>query len=215
MQIKQGKLKGVQLIPERTFFTSDIHFNHENIIKYCDRPWSNATEMNEGIVSNWNSVVKNGANVFIVGDLAMGGPSKAPLLASYLRRLNGNKFLIPGNHDTWVLDDEKCLKELTVLPPLVEIAVPDQSLKKGRGGKRQRIVLCHYAMKVWNRSHHGTWMLYGHSHHTMPPDYTIKSFDVGLDGAGYDYKPLSYYQVKNLMSAHGQETVDHHDSNTY
>lgn len=201
---------GIQLNKDNLFFTSDIHFFHRNIIDYCNRPWDTVEEMNEGIIRNWNSVVRHDSTVFIIGDLAMGGRSKGPLLAKILARLNGNKYLVPGNHDTYVLESPECLEHITVLPQLYEIRIPDPDAKKGR----QRVVLCHYAMKVWNRSHHGTWHLYGHSHHTMPPDYNIKAFDVGIDGPGYDYKPLSYAQVQNLMLAHGNVPVDHHNKRT-
>lgn len=203
-------MKKINVNPNKLWFTSDLHFFHENIIRYCDRPWSNATEMTEGLIQNWNSVVGYDNDVFILGDLAMGGRGKAERLAKILRRLSGRKYLVPGNHDTYVLGSEECLQEITVLPPIFEIRVPDQEATKGR----QKIVLCHYAMKVWNGSHKGTWQLYGHSHHSMPPDYNRLQFDVGVDGKGYDYKPLSYDQVKNLMSMHQNLPVDHHNSRT-
>jgi calcineurin-like phosphoesterase family protein len=192
------------------YVTSDLHFFHSNIIEYCNRPWKNADEMNEGIIRNWNSHVPHDAKVFILGDIAMGGRSKGPILAKILSRLSGDKYLVPGNHDTYVLNSPECLEHITVLPPLFEVKISDPKAAKGR----QRIVMCHYAMKVWNKSHHGTWHLYGHSHHTMPPDYNVKAFDVGIDGKGYDYRPLSYSQVENLMSAHGSKTVDHHNQRT-
>src|SRR5690606_12519731 len=132
---------------------SDLHFFHNNIISYCNRPWSHVEEMNEGLICNWNSVISKGDDVFILGDLAMGGNSKAPLLAKILRRLKGNKYLVPGNHDTYLFNSKECLNEITVLPPLYEIRVPDPEAHKGR----QKIALCHYAMKIWNGSHKGTW----------------------------------------------------------
>lgn len=41
----------------KTFFTSDTHFYHSNIIKYCLRPFADAHEMNETLIANWNNVV--------------------------------------------------------------------------------------------------------------------------------------------------------------
>ena len=203
-------MKKININKDKVWFTSDLHFFHERIIQYCNRPWNNAQEMGEALIGNWNSAVHPTDDVFILGDLAMGGNSKAPLLANILRRLNGNKYLIPGNHDTYVLRSEECLEQITVLPPLVEIRVPDQDAFKGR----QKIVLCHYAMKIWNGSHKGAWSLYGHSHHSMPPDYDTKSFDIGVDGQGYGYRPQSYKEVKNLMTMFGNTPVDHHNKRT-
>ena len=41
------------------YVTSDTHFNHKNIIEYCNRPYSSVEEMNKAIIDNWNSVVKD------------------------------------------------------------------------------------------------------------------------------------------------------------
>lgn len=207
----KGELRDVQIDKDRLFFTSDIHFFHNNILKYCDRPFSDVHEMNQEIVSRWNARVPKNAVVIIAGDVALGGKSSAPELAKILASLNGRLFLVPGNHDDYILESDECLEHIEVLTPTIEIRVPDLEAPSNR----QRIILSHYAQKVWNRSHRGTWMLYGHSHHTMAPDYNIKSFDVGMDGEGYGYAPISYEFVKNLMLAHGQKSVDHHDENTH
>lgn len=84
----------------------DTHFEHFNIIKYCDRPFENADEMNEVIMTNWNFTVKDDDLVIIFGDLAYGKGSKE-VLKSILPQLKGHKFLIRGNHDyettTWYM----------------------------------------------------------------------------------------------------------------
>lgn len=78
--------------------TSDTHFFHENVIKYSNRPFKDAKEMNECLVDNWNSVVKPGDKVYHLGDVAM-GPEHREELPSLLSKLNGSKRLIVGNHD--------------------------------------------------------------------------------------------------------------------
>lgn len=78
------------------YFCSDLHFSHQNIIKYCDRPWATVEEMNEALIANWNSVVKPEDTVWHLGDVAMGPKSKHPEIVA---RLNGHKLLIRGNHD--------------------------------------------------------------------------------------------------------------------
>lgn len=78
------------------FFISDTHFGHKNIIKFCDRPFSDVEEMNEALIENWNSVVGEDDEVFHLGDVALG-----PWVEwdSILTRLNGFKTLVIGNHD--------------------------------------------------------------------------------------------------------------------
>jgi calcineurin-like phosphoesterase family protein len=78
------------------WFTSDLHLNHENIIRYCDRKASSTSEMNETIVSNWNSRISQNDTVYVVGDVFLGNPADAKPI---IQRMNGKKILILGNHD--------------------------------------------------------------------------------------------------------------------
>ena len=80
-----------------TYHIADTHFFHKNIIKYCARPYDNVSKMNNCLINNWNSIVKLGDTVYVEGDLALGGDIQR--LTSLIKRLNGNKHLILGNHD--------------------------------------------------------------------------------------------------------------------
>ena len=78
------------------FFIADTHFNHENIIKYCNRPFNNAQEMNEYIIKKWNSVVTEKDIVYHLGDVGFGTTEQ---LKELIGKLKGTKILIRGNHD--------------------------------------------------------------------------------------------------------------------
>ena len=77
------------------WFTSDHHFGHANIIKYCERPFNSVGHMNASMIGSWNGVVASDDTVYYLGDFAM----QPHLVAEILPQLNGKKLLIAGNHD--------------------------------------------------------------------------------------------------------------------
>lgn len=79
----------------RRFFTSDLHFYHANVIRYCSRPYSSVEHMNEMMILNWNSVVSPEDIVYCLGDFSLA----ARPVESFTQRLNGKKILVLGNHD--------------------------------------------------------------------------------------------------------------------
>lgn len=81
------------------YFTADWHFFHNNIIKYCNRPFKNENEMRKVIIDNYNNIVNEDDTCFIVGDVAMVGGSQWEKLKNVINTMNGTKHLIYGNHD--------------------------------------------------------------------------------------------------------------------
>ena len=159
--------------------------------------------MNEGIISNWNMVVKPGDDVYILGDIAMCSWKKA---IGFIDRMNGTKYLVAGNHDKQLIRKPEFKKRFEWIKNLTQIKIPDPD---ARDGKSQRIVLCHYAMLVWDRSHFDTWHLYGHSHGSMAWDTEARRMDVGIDA--HNWFPISYEEVKATLTARpGWTPIDHH-----
>lgn len=78
------------------YLTSDHHFGHARIIELCNRPFSSVEEMNEEMIRRWNEVVIDDDTVYHLGDLSMGQADENITMTA---RLNGRKFLLPGNHD--------------------------------------------------------------------------------------------------------------------
>lgn len=162
------------------FFTSDTHFGHENIIKYCNRPFQSIDEMDNTIISNWNKIVKDNDTVYHLGDFS----SKDPYV--YIKRLKGNIVLIKGNHDAKRINLNNG-KFFNGVHDLLSIKIEEQW-----------IVLCHYALAVWDKSHFGAWHLFGHSHGSFKG--TIgKTLDVGVDPN--NFSPLSYENIKLIMDS--------------
>lgn len=177
------------------FFTADTHFDHKNIIRYCNRPFQSVKEMNESIIDNWNTTIGKNDFVYHLGDFAFADAQRQEQIA---RSLNGSIHLIRGNHDRQI---PKCFQSVTYLN---EIRVEDPDSPHGK----QVIVLCHYAMRVWNKSHYGAWHLYGHSHGTLENDPNSLSIDVGVDTN--NFKPYSYDDVKVAMFQKNFKPIDHH-----
>lgn len=182
------------------FFTSDTHFYHDNIITFCERPFADVTEMNEALIRRWNEKVKRGDLVYHLGDFAL--KCSVQEANAVLDQLNGQIILIRGNHDSVA---EQVKHRFAAIKDYDEIKVNDEEAP--HNGKR-KIVLLHYAMRVWHSSHHGAWHLYGHSHGTLPDDPQSLSFDVGVDC--WNFTPLSYAEVKAVMAQKSFSPVDHH-----
>lgn len=171
----------------RIWFTADPHYGHANIIKYCRRPFDNVVVMDETLIDNHNAVVATNDIVYIIGDFAMSDHD------TYLQHLNGVKHLIFGNHDRRRYTERA--KGWASIGHYAEVQLP---------GIELRVVLFHYALRVWNRSHHGAMHLYGHSHGLLPGDNL--SCDVGVDCWGY--KPTDIEQAKRRMKTQTMRTFD-------
>jgi calcineurin-like phosphoesterase family protein len=90
----------------KTFYTSDLHLGHFNIITYCNRPFKTLTEMNETLIRNWNARVKDEDVVYHVGDFCFknspgGKPGEGVAVKAmdYVKQLKGRIIFIRGNHD--------------------------------------------------------------------------------------------------------------------
>lgn len=183
----------------KLYFTADSHAGHKNIINYCNRPFTSVEEMDKALVNNWNSVVTNNDIVFHLGDFCFGTLEQ---WINFRKQLNGQIIFIKGNHDKHQNGQLKHL--FNSIHDYLEISVEDPTGDQGW----QKIVLCHYAFRVWNKSHRSSWSLYGHSHGSLPDDPNSLSFDVGVDC--HNYTPTSYKQVKEIMSRKTFTPIDHH-----
>lgn len=183
---------------QNIWFTSDQHYHHKNIIKYSNRPFASVAEMNEAMIRNYNSVVMPHDNVYHMGDFGFCTIEQADQI---LTRLNGRKFFIWGNHDKIMEKNPAMMKKHFVWAKnMAEIKIGDT-----------KVVLCHYAMRVWNRSHHGAVQLYGHSHGTLPDDPNALSMDIGVDPNGF--YPINWTGVQKHMAKKTWKPVDHHGDN--
>lgn len=184
-------MKGYRFEEERVFFTSDTHFNHANIIGFCNRPFKNIEEMNEAMIANWNKVVGVDDFVFHLGDFCLGGSAEWNKI---LDRLNGKIILIMGNHDIknirqgFMYRFEKVLMQMHI-----EVG-------------KQKIYLNHCPFLCYGGAYKDTWQLFGHVH-TSKQNTGLdasrlsmlfpRQYDVGVDNN--DFTPVSFAQVKSII----------------
>lgn len=154
------------------YFTADEHHFHDNIIKYCNRPFKDVFEMIDTIINNHNSMVTENDVTVHLGDFIFGSRKDAQEI---IYKLNGSHMFLMGSHDKWNKN----------LPFLWE-----------KRFNSDYIVACHYPMRSWPRSFYGSWQLFGHSHGRVKP--VGKQHDVGVDNN--NFMPVSFDQIKEIMS---------------
>lgn len=187
------------------YFTSDLHIYHANVIKYCARPFTSVEQMNEMLVKNWNDTVGPDDTVYCLGDFAM---AFRPV-ETFTRRLNGIKYLVPGNHDfchsyhkrsrnpearaNWT---QKYVDNgWIVLPEQYTLDIPGVAV----------VNMCHHPYHLthkaddkyekWRPKDDGRWLLCGHVHEKWK--VVDRMINIGVDQ--WDFKPVSVDQLKEII----------------
>lgn len=183
---------------EHLFFISDTHFSHQNIIKYCNRPFKTKEEMDHILIQKWNEKVQPEDIVFHLGDFAFGNRSN---WLSILNGLNGIKYLIQGNHDGKDSIPEGCFAGIE---DMLKLSIWDAEMST-----YNEFYLTHFPLATWTGINRGVFNLHGHIHST--PDlqgtgYDIKvainapwnQYDVGVDRN--NFAPISYDELKVIFT---------------
>ena len=171
------------------YFTADNHFCHSNIIGSCNRPFKDVREMNREMIERWNSYVTDRDEIYVLGDFLYKGTAKEA--NEILSRLKGRKYLLRGNHEKYLND-----------PMFRQAAfawVRDYHVLDYEGIE---IILFHFPILQWHKSHRGSVHLYGHVHNsgTRHPELGEKlemlgkkAINVGVDVN--DFYPVSIKQI--------------------
>jgi calcineurin-like phosphoesterase family protein len=161
---------------------ADFHFGHANIIRYCNRPFATVEEMDQAIVERLNASVKRDNVLYFLGDFYVEAQQK---IFAYRRRIHCKKiFAVPANKDKQAC---KLKEEFSWLDNLAEVPIHGQS-----------IVLCHCALRVWNRFNRGSWHLYGHSHGRLPEAPNSLSMEVGVDT--HNFRPWHCDEIADIKT---------------
>jgi len=175
----------------KIYFIADTHFGHDFIAR--KRGFSSTSEMNETLIKAWNETVDNGDRIYILGDFIWNGDDPEYIL----KQLNGEKYLILGNHDRIGKHNEavflkyvRWIKDYFVL-----------KLKNGNNIPSIKIVLSHYPFEVWDADHYGSFHLYGHVHgycRHKPLRLLPNRFDVGVC-VEFGWKPYEWESIVECL----------------
>ena len=186
-----------QTSKSEVFFTSDTHFGHSNIIKYCARPFDTTNNMDEALINNWNAKVPKDGIVYHLGDFAWGSINYWEKIRE---QLNGEIILVYGNHDEKYLNNERMYKLFKEVIPQKKIWI-----------NKIPIYMNHYPFLCFGGSYKGlgaTWQLFGHVHsnprseegldHKRLVNCFPTQYDVGVDNN--NFTPISFDELHSYIN---------------
>ena len=185
----------------KTWFTADLHLGHQNIIRYCDRPYRTVAEMNEDLVARWNERVAPEDTVWVLGDVAMGQIATNLPLA---RRLRGTKHLVAGNHDRCWAGYGKKAAQATAMYRNAGFETIRTTHELELAGRR--VLLNHFPYEgdshaedrfiPWRPVDEGQWLLHGHVHTTWR--HNKRMINVGVDV--WDLAPVAEETIAQTIA---------------
>lgn len=198
---------------QKLWFTSDLHFGHRNVIKFCNRPWEDEKSMGLSLIENWNNTVGDNDIVFVLGDTFWFNESRS--IKKVLSQLKGKDiYILPGNHDEFEsyhrVDDPR----IHLCADVVACWVTQENKPK------REIWMSHYPMMTWPHRENGAYQFFGHVH-SQPDKFEgvdqdlplhWNQADVGCDF--WDYEPVElstlelYMRLKKMRDNTSQSLHD-------
>jgi calcineurin-like phosphoesterase family protein len=170
----------------KTLFCSDLHFHHRNICNYTNRHLVTTPEQHDQwVIDLWNSTVNPGDIVYHLGDFCFN--SRYEILRDIVRKLNGQKHFIIGNHDK-----EENFKKLKA-EGLIHWYGHYKEIKI----KDTKVILSHFPFASWHRQHYGSWHLHGHCHASFQGEGKI--LDAGLDMSFKLYNEHKFFDEQMIL----------------
>lgn len=164
------------------FFTADLHFSHDAVIDFENRPFKSSEDMNNEIIRRWNTLVSVHDEVYILGDISFAGRTETTILIS---SLNGTKYLVVGNHDKL---NEKQREMFAWVKNYYKLKIHGH-----------RFILFHYPIFAWDGKEKGYIHLHGHTHTNSRTDIELKNkINVGMDF--WAYAPVGIDEILNQLN---------------
>ena len=166
------------------YLFSGLHLNNDNIIDYCNRPFSSVEEMNETLLKHWNAVVDPDDEVLYGGDLTI--RTLAAALLDWLDELNGEIVFLLGNHDGTVLEEMDWVQFVEYFR-FEHRGVPFYAIHDPADGPSN-----------WKG-----WLLHGCHHNNWPNHFPFVDHDsrcVNCSVKLLDYRPLATNRLVDYMA---------------
>ena len=158
----------------KTWITSDLHFGHTNIMKFCPKTrghFKDVDHMNSDMIKVWNQSVQPDDLVYILGDVAFTNAAQA---VAILRSLNGSKILVQGNHDSKLVKDIHFRNCFQSVHDYLRITYD----------KKYLVVMFHFPIWEWDQMQRGSIHFHGHLHGNDNGMPGSRAIDVGYDATG-------------------------------
>lgn len=174
------------------YYIADTHFGHENVRSFDRRPFSDAAQMEQTLMQNWNARVTEDDIVYVLGDAFWKNEENS---IQIMQQLNGHKHLIQGNPD-------RVKGRLRLYWESIELyaEVNDEN---------RLVILSHYPRLFYKGQHHGAIMLYGHVHNSREWDL-VEKWKKEQVGAGHSvpaHQRWLHDRVYALYPAHSDGTA--------
>jgi calcineurin-like phosphoesterase family protein len=182
------------------WFTSDHHFGHANIIKYCERPFNSVAHMNASMIGSWNGVVAPGDIVYYLGDFAM----QPHLVADILPKLNGKKLLIAGNHDRC---HPKIGSPTKWLQAYIDAGFDSVQVDMQMEIAGKNVLLHHFPYRAETEPKQkyygqrpvddGGWLIHGHVHNR----WKVSGRQINVSVENWNFEPVALDTIADIIKA--------------
>lgn len=174
------------------YFTSDLHFCYPRNPSVGTRCFQTPEEKEAFLTAQWNQTVKETDEVYLLGDVSNGDGRKT---SQILKKLNGRKYLIIGNHDSYLEDGRFERSAYVWTKQYYELMAMDT-----------KFVLFHYPIEIWSGYINDRVHLHGHLHRKKPVFEEIRRYEVGVDA--HDGKPVSIEKVwQSIKNYHNKDRM--------
>lgn len=191
---------------EKCWFTADQHFDHVNVMKFCDRPWNDVAMMNKALTDNWNEVVGKNDIVFLLGDFCWKRQTSS--IKKKISELKGKMiYILLGNHDD--PDQYKSIHDRRVQIISDTAMVFISGIDEDKPSREHEIMISHFPLATWPHFMRGTINIHGHIHSgprskcevDVPGDDLILkkklTYDAGVDNN--EYKPIEIREILKIL----------------